>query len=133
MKPTPTKRAAHQAWRRRRAARRLPLVSDVRPAVRADCLPGGRNAARPCPFVRCRYHLYLDVKPSGGIKLNFPDREVHELHETCALDVADRGSHTLDEIGRVLNMAGERARQIAEDAFETARDLLEFVARRGLR
>jgi hypothetical protein len=80
-----------------------------RPAVRADC----QFAARPCPFVSCKHHLYLDVNPeTGSIKLNFPDLEVWEMRETCSLDVADRGGVTLEEVGEILNLTRERIRQV---------------------
>jgi len=40
------------------------------------------------------------VNPStGSIKLNFPDKEIWEMEETCALDVADRGGITLERWG----------------------------------
>ena len=68
-------------------------VEERRPRSRADCA----NGPRPCMFISCKHHLYLDVNPStGSIKLNFPDREVWELADTCALDVADRGGITLE-------------------------------------
>lgn len=94
-------------------AERVSLVAypaDVeRPLSRADCL----GAPRPCPFVSCSHHLYLDVNPeTGAIKLNFPHLEVWEMAETCSLDVADRGGITLEEIGAVLNLTRERVRQI---------------------
>ena len=55
-------------------------------ATRAECAEG----PRPCPYVSCKHHLYLDVNPeTGSIKLNFPDLEVDEMAETCSLDVAD--------------------------------------------
>jgi len=63
--------------------------------------------------VSCRHHLYLEVdEEGGGIKLNFPDLEVWELPETCALDVADRGGVTLEEVGGYLNLTRERVRQL---------------------
>lgn len=69
----------------------MPAEAIELPATRAACEPGGSNAERPCPFVSCKWHLYLDVNPqSGAIKFNFPNLEVHELSETCALDVAER-------------------------------------------
>ena len=81
----------------------------VRPRHRGDCL----NMQRPCPFVSCEHHLYLDVNPnSGAIKLNFPHLEVWEMAETCALDVADRGGITLEEVGAILNLTRERIRQV---------------------
>jgi hypothetical protein len=79
------------------------------PATRAECL----GAERPCPFVSCKYHLYLDVNPeTGSIKLNFPDIEVWEMTETCALDVAERGGVTLEEVGEIMNLTRERIRQL---------------------
>jgi hypothetical protein len=84
-------------------------IEAARPRSRADCAGG----ARPCMFISCKHHLYLDVNPStGSIKLNFPDREVWELEETCALDVADRGGITLEEVGTIMNLTRERIRQV---------------------
>lgn len=81
-----------------------------RPKTRGDCLTKG---LRPCPFVTCKYHLYLDVHPTAGsLQFNFPDRDVDEIPESCALDVADRGGVTLDVVGRALNFTRERSRQI---------------------
>jgi hypothetical protein len=80
-----------------------------RPVTRADCSAG----ERPCPFVSCKHHLYLDVSArTGAIKLNFPDLEVWEMAETCALDVADRGGTTLEEVGAIMNLTRERIRQV---------------------
>lgn len=80
-----------------------------RPRSRKECAHG----LRPCPFVSCRYHLYLDVnEEKGSLKLNFPDLEVWELPETCALDVADRGGMTLEEVGEIMNLTRERIRQV---------------------
>ena len=87
----------------------LEELAQLRPRRRSDCAQG----PRPCPWVSCKFHLYLDVNPeSGSIKLNFPDREVWEMTETCALDVADRGGITLEEVGEILNLTRERIRQV---------------------
>jgi hypothetical protein len=87
-----------------------PETEDVeRPRTRAECASG----ARPCPFVSCQHHLYLDVSArTGAIKLNFPDLDVWEMSETCALDVADRGGTTLEEVGAIMNLTRERIRQV---------------------
>lgn len=80
-----------------------------KPSCRADCA----TAERPCPFVSCKYHLYLDVNPeTGSIKLNFPDVEVWEMEETCALDISRRGGVTLEEVGVIMNLTRERVRQL---------------------
>jgi hypothetical protein len=85
------------------------LLEAERPRVRGQC----GEEQRPCPFVSCKHHLYLDVNPeTGSIKLNFPDLEVWELAETCSLDVADRGGITLEEVGEILNLTRERIRQV---------------------
>ena len=87
-----------------------PEVEEIEhPVTRADCIGGDR----PCPFVSCKHHLYLDVSArTGAIKLNFPDLEVWEMTETCALDVADRGGTTLEEVGAIMNLTRERIRQV---------------------
>jgi hypothetical protein len=92
------------------AGKEIETPVDVdRPGSRADC----QGAARPCPFVSCSHHLYLDVNPAtGSIKLNFPHLEVWEMAETCSLDVADRGGITLEEVGAILNLTRERIRQV---------------------
>jgi len=80
-----------------------------RPRTRAECPPPGE----PCPWVSCKHHLYLDVNDrTGSIKLNFPDLEVWELPETCALRVADRDGATLEEIAALMNLTRERVRQL---------------------
>lgn len=80
-----------------------------RPRCRGDCAKG----IRPCPYVGCKYHLYLDVnQDSGSIKLNHPDKEVWELENSCALDVADQGGMTLDSVGKAMNLSRERIRQL---------------------
>lgn len=85
------------------------LSEHERPRSRADCV----GEQRPCPWVGCRHHLYLDVNPStGAIKLNFPDLEPWELRHSCVLDLAARDGMTLTEVGAVLNVTRERVRQI---------------------
>lgn len=82
---------------------------EERPRTRAECPPPGE----PCPWVSCKHHLYLDVNDrTGSIKLNFPDLEVWELPETCALRVTDRDGATLEEIAALMNLTRERVRQL---------------------
>lgn len=87
----------------------LAIIDDDRPRTRSECCDG----PRPCLYVSCRFHLYLDVnEATGSIKLNFPDLEPWELPQSCALDIAEKGGLTLDEIGDLLNVTRERARQL---------------------
>jgi len=101
-----------------------PPVELARPQTRADC----SAEARPCPWVACKHHLYLDINPTtGSIKLNYPDREPWELEHSCSLDVADAGGKTLDEIGEITNLTRERIRQVE------LRGILKLRTRRDLR
>ena len=86
-----------------------PPVDIQRPTNREEC----RGEMRPCPWVACKHHLYLDINPeTGSIKINFPDLEPWELKHTCALDVAERGGITLEEVGEIMNLTRERIRQV---------------------
>jgi Sigma-70, region 4 len=97
------------------------------PCVRADCVDG----ARPCPFVSCKHHLYLDVSArTGAIKINFPDLDVWEMSETCALDVADRGGTTLEEVGAIMNLTRERIRQVEVKGLAKLAALRDMMALR---
>ncbi len=103
---------------RAEAAAILAEIDALRPATREDC----RTSERPCPYISCKYHLYLDVNPeTGSIKINFPDLDVWEMSETCALDVADRGGITLEEVGELLNLTRERIRQVEVHGLEKLR------------
>lgn len=93
----------------RRGRELYPETDYWRPKTRAECV----DMERPCPFVSCKYHLYIDVHPvRGSIKINFTDMEVWEMTETCALDIADRGGITLEEVGEIMNLTRERVRQV---------------------
>src|SRR5262245_47102920 len=98
-----------------------------KPRVRSECADG----PRPCPYVSCKYHLYIDVSArTGAIKLNFPDLEVWELGESCALDVADRGGTTLEDVGAIMNLTRERIRQVEVKALAKLEALRDMMALR---
>lgn len=66
---------------------RLPVVHQ-RPRTRGDCLEGGVNAQRPCPWVSCKYHLLINVNDeNGAVEEMAPSPD--KLPHTCALDVAE--------------------------------------------
>jgi hypothetical protein len=93
----------------RAAAAQEPVLDVERPRTRGDCAGG----ERPCLWVSCKHHLYLDVNPeTGSVKLNFPDVEPEDMVASCALDVAERGGVTLEEVGEIMNLTRERIRQI---------------------
>ena len=97
-------------------------IERMRPRTRADCI----NGPRPCQFVSCKHNLYLDVNPeTGSIKLNFPDKEIWELEHTCALDVAEKGGITLEEVGAIMNLTRERIRQVETRGLMKLREATE--------
>ena len=80
-------------------------MSQEPPRTRADCLEGGSNAARPCPWSSCRHWL------PGGLG--------------CVLDeVAKKGNLTLEECGAGLLVTRERTRQIEASALAHLRRFL---------
>lgn len=101
-------------------------VLQARPRVLGECIdePG------PCGWVSCRAHLYLEVnEDTGAIKLNFPDKEPDELAETCAFRVARRGGLSLEEVGKLTNLMGERVSQIEDSGRGKLREALTMRPR----
>lgn len=110
----------------RREAKRLPVVvvqderlpDELRPKTRGGCETG----MRPCPFASCRHHLAIEISPvTGSIKFNFPDVEIWNMKETCALDIADRGGITLEEVGEYTSLTRERVRQLESHGLKILR------------
>lgn len=79
----------------------------ARPRTVADCPESG-----PCPWVACKYHVYLDVTEAGSIKINFPNRDPLDIAEPCVLRIARTGGVTLEETAQRVNLTRERVRQI---------------------
>lgn len=72
----------------------------MRPGTRGECV----NGPRPCPWVGCKYHLWLNVGKRGHVTY----RPGSEGDDSCALDVADRGG--VDGAGFARSMGISRAR-----------------------
>ena len=106
-------------------APKAPATTDEeRPRTRADCA----NVPRPCPFVGCKYNLYLDVHPeTGNIKLNFPDLEPGEMVVSCVLDVADDGGATMGAVAEAMNLGLPRIDRIEAEIRTKLRRLPLYV------
>jgi hypothetical protein len=105
----------------------FPETDYWKPRNRAECAEG----PRPCPFVSCKHHLFIDVSPrTGAIKLNFPDLEVWDLGESCALDVADKHGTTLEDVGAIMNLTRERIRQVEVKALAKLEALSDMYSLR---
>lgn len=68
------------------------------PATRGDCIDG----PRPCRALLCKYNMWFDTSRKA--------EKSFTVLETCALDVADRGEHTLKAIGAIWGMTREGVR-----------------------
>jgi hypothetical protein len=81
---------------------RINLYKITRGACRK--LPG------PCPHAVCRFNLTAERRDNRGAK----PAELHlpVVHEACALEAADQGGMTLEEIATRLSLTRERVRQI---------------------
>ncbi len=99
---------------------RLPVFK--RPATRADC----EALPRPCPFSRtCHYGLEandwrMESKNNQGIQhlRGQLQRAEGGVTESCSLDVADRGPHELEVIGRYLGVSREAVRLVEARALK---------------
>ena len=111
-----------------------------RPTVRSQCA----NIGRPCPYVACKHHLYLDMTSSRAMLMNFPDAEPWDLEQSCTLDLAEHfgGGMTLEQIGHVLGVTRERVWQLEASAIakvlrrispEQAEQLREYLESRSER
>ena len=77
-----------------------------RPRTRAQCHPdaGLPNSCRPCPWIGCKYHLWVDVNSAGTIYLPYGD-ELPE-RDSCALDVAEKNTEmTCAQIGAKMGFS----------------------------
>ena len=107
-------------------------TGEWRPRTRADCVGRGLNACRPCCYVECRYHLYGELDPDTGDYVTYhrPGGEVDwdrvpmdlaMMTETCALDVAERGGATLEEVAVLVGVNTSRCDVIETEALSRAR------------
>lgn len=88
----------------------------VRPRTRGDCLKGGPDEQRPCPWITCAYHPYIEISDRGRV-----DVDVSAMKNTCVLDVADDDGATLEEIGDMFGVTRERIRQLEESGLRRLR------------
>jgi len=101
------------------------------PATRADC----KDGPRPCPFYRCKHHLWFvvtDDRPGNPWQGRGPSSELEPrwlewpTPASCALDVAESVPPgevmMLEEVGVHLGRSGDVAELILERALGKLRD-----------
>lgn len=75
----------------------------------------------------CRHHLFIEVRPNGGLKFPF-GRNLEALNRmpyTCSLDASDRGGMTLEEVAAAINITRERVRQLEVTALGKLRVMVQ--------
>jgi hypothetical protein len=94
-------------------------IDTTRPSTRSEC-----PTQRPCPFVGCRYNLFLDVMSDGNLRLNFGDIDPWEMNSSCALDITDDFPEGLkfSEISKFIGLSREKVRQIEKEALKKIKD-----------
>ena len=109
-----------------------------RPTHRGDCLPGGSNEQRPCPWVSCRYHTAVQLgggRPAATkavarqqiVKLRLAHEALAAGHPSCALDVADLGPQGNATIAAVLGISREYSRRTVAEALAANPDLKDLI------
>lgn len=79
-----------------------------RPRTRGECQGG----PRPCPWVSCRHHLYLEVFAGGTIRVNNPAVLPWEMTHSCSLDLAVEDGMGHQQIGDAMGITKQRAQQV---------------------
>jgi hypothetical protein len=98
----------------------VPATDIVRPKTRGDC----RNVPRPCPWVSCRYNLFLDVAESGFLIMHHDSPETMPRGCSCALDVADKGGLASSDIGKIVGVTRQLVSQVELSVKNDLRELL---------
>jgi hypothetical protein len=69
-----------------------------------------RQLPGPCPYATCRFNLTAETRDTRGAKPTHASAPI--LREACALEAAEQGGMTLEEIATRFALTRERVRQI---------------------
>jgi hypothetical protein len=105
-------------------------INESRPKTREDC----KNDVRPCPWVGCQFHLYLDVDDRNEIIFNHENTvfndddlenpDLRKMVHTCVLDIVDKidDGLTFCEIAEYLGCTVKKVKEILESCRVKAGD-----------
>ncbi len=92
------------------------LYGHLRPVdAPVDCRIGMPLAMRPCPWAACRFHLGITTNKSGSIRIDHGHLDFDKLADTCAIDVAQRGRATQEEVGHQVGISTDWVRATERD------------------
>jgi hypothetical protein len=93
-----------------------------RPRSRVQCA----DVERPCPYVGCRYNLWIvDITRRGTIRHMDCDPWEMPPDMSCVLDVADRGELQSADVEAFFGVSKEWVRQLTNSAIRTITPELE--------
>ena len=99
-------------------------ATTARPQTRGDCA----NGPRPCPWVSCKHHLLLEVsEKTGHIRYNWDPDRLEQMPHTCALDVADLGAHSEEEIAQLMGLTQTGISAVSRRGTERAREAAKVI------
>lgn len=125
---------------KRRLQQQAETTGDLEPMPRTwgECIERALGTpTHPCAYLRCKYNLLVDLHhATGAYKITHPslaggdygDEYEQMPRHTCALNAAEQGGMTLEEVGEVINVTRERVRQIELKALYRLRDLAALAA-----
>jgi hypothetical protein len=95
------------------------------------CERAGLGVDMPCPFVRCRHHLSIEVSRTGGLQEIFPHwrDDVGDDEPTCSLAEARKGAMSSTRVGEMLALGSNRVDQIERIAVEKLAKTLQLDVR----
>ena len=99
---------------------RHPIVVDLslkKPCVRADCA----SLPRPCPFISCKYNLFVEIGPKGSLDFTWPRTQPHQMPQSCALDLADEGGLTVQELADEMRLGLDVVKKSVDAALRSVR------------
>jgi hypothetical protein len=102
------------------------ILDNTRPKTRNDC----KGIHRPCPWVGCKYNMFIDIGRNGRIIYNNTYKSPLDMpcDKSCLLDIVEKyGGQTLDAIGDMISVSRERVRQIEAKAIEKCTKLKQLI------
>ena len=97
----------------------------IKPTCRSEC----SGVPRPCPFVTCRYNLFLDVTERGEIRYNYAGTEPGEMDPkaSCALDVVDsfdysKGPLPQERLAELVGCSRDTVTSVIQKALATLQE-----------
>jgi hypothetical protein len=97
------------------------------PSSDVECRAADLGYGVPCPFVRCRHHLSIDVTTAGSLRVLFPHwhDSVPDNVPTCSLAEARKGAHSVAEVAAIFGTSQRRILEIERSAWAKIRKAMD--------